>query len=213
MFRSGRPGNARPWLGFADSLAELVSGEKATSASYGLSEQAQAAVDAQRAREDADEDGTAPISGWPSAPPHRPAAWDGAEYMIHTGDTLSGLSARYLGDPARYLEIWRLQTGNGSSVDGSRAYVDRYYHKIDPSSKNPGPMPSPGMFLVMPKEAQLRAEQFTAAGQGVPAAPSAPGNRPGAGTSTPAPVKTAAKAGAGLAIGAAAAAALYLATR
>lgn len=213
MFRSGRTGNARPWLGFASSLAELVGGgEGPRSASYGLSESAQKSIDAQRSAENAN-DGTAPISGWPSAPPHRPAAWDGAEYMIHSGDTLSGLAARYLGDPARFLEIWRLQTGNGSSVDGSRQYVDRYYHKIDPSSKNPGPLPRPGMFLIMPKEAQLRAEQFTASGQGVPAAPSAPGNRPGAGTTTTTTTKTAAKAGAGLAIGAAAAAALYFATR
>lgn len=158
--------------------------------------------------------GTAPISGWPSAPPHRAAAWDGAEYMIHSGDTISGLAARYLGDPARWREIWSMQTGYGSRADGSRRYVDRNYHKIDPSSSNPGPLPSPGMYLVMPREAQLRAEAFTEAGQSAPAAPSAPGNLPGgSGGALPAPVKAAAKTGTTIALGAAALGALYLATR
>jgi hypothetical protein len=53
------------------------------------------------------------FSGWPAAVSVRPANWNldpqPAQYTIAAGDTLAGLAATYLGDPARVMEIWMLQ--------------------------------------------------------------------------------------------------------
>jgi len=58
--------------------------------------------------------GTVPSGfGWPSAVPIRPSRWDldTSSYQVASGDTVSGLAATYLGDPARWSEIWSIQTG------------------------------------------------------------------------------------------------------
>lgn len=49
--------------------------------------------------------------GWPAAVPIRPDRWDEdtRSYRIDWGDTLSGLAATYLGDHARWREIWNEQ--------------------------------------------------------------------------------------------------------
>lgn len=121
----------------------------------------------------------APLQGWPAAGAHSSDHWDHSttpsEYQIRSGDTISGLAARYLGNPARYMEIWSIQTGSGASP--SREYVKRYYHALDPSS--PGVPVRPGMFLVMPAEAAARAKQMDAAGASVPGAGGSPGTLPG----------------------------------
>jgi len=50
-------------------------------------------------------------SGWPPAAKPVKAAWnkDGT-YRLQEGDTISGLSKTYLGDFARWREIWKAQT-------------------------------------------------------------------------------------------------------
>lgn len=49
-------------------------------------------------------------SGWPAAVPVVPSAWNTnvvpATYVVQSGDTFSGLAATYLGDPARWRDIW-----------------------------------------------------------------------------------------------------------
>jgi LysM repeat protein len=57
--------------------------------------------------------GTMTPSGWPAAVPVVATAWDTsrtpARYTVQGGDTLSGLAATYLGDPARWRDIWNEQ--------------------------------------------------------------------------------------------------------
>ena len=139
-------------------------------------------------------------TGWPSAPPHVPADWDldAGEKRIRSGDTISGLAARYAGDPTQWRRLWAEQTGQGAVADGSRSYVDRLYHKIDPSSKNPGPMPSPGMWLRFPADMVEAARAMTPATA-----------KTATKTTEPAPTK---RAGGLLAL-AVGAVAVYLATR
>lgn len=58
-------------------------------------------------------------SGWPPARPFVAAAWrvtvDGPRYTLQSGDTFSGLSWTYLGDPARWKEISSLNPQHGPS--------------------------------------------------------------------------------------------------
>ncbi len=79
------------------------------------------------------------ISGWPAAVAVRPGNWDmttePALYKIAYGDTLSGLSTTYLGDPARFKEIWDMQPDSY-----------RYSHTMDDIF--------PGEWLRMPDEAR-----------------------------------------------------------
>ncbi len=107
--------------------------------------------------------------GWPAAVAFRPGNWDFdlPTYTIAQGDTLSGISRRYLGAPNRWLEIWALQSY-------------RYTLKPDPSSKNPGRGIQQGDVLVMPYEARDEALKLMKTTPATPATPGAPGTKPNA---------------------------------
>lgn len=109
--------------------------------------------------------------GWPAAPPFRPGNWTFADptptYTLATGDTMSGLSRLYLGDPSRWLEIWDLQSF-------------KWTLKPDPSSKNPGRGIKQGDVFVMPYEARDKARQLMQTMPGAPPTPGAPGTKPSA---------------------------------
>ena len=86
------------------------------------------------------EDNPFPLGyGWPSAVPVTEASWDTsqqpAKYKTVFGDTFSGLAATYLNDPARWQEIWDVQ---------SQEY--RWSHNADDLAT--------GEWLVMPDEAR-----------------------------------------------------------
>jgi len=121
------------------------------------------------------EEPAAPAStGWPAPVSFRPAAWDGNEYLIQPGDTLSGLSGTYLGNPARFREIWDLQMGVGSSP--TRKYIDRFSGRFSMDGKGV----IPGVhYLIMPQEAADRAATWIAQGvTGAPAIGGSPGYYP-----------------------------------
>lgn len=131
---------------------------------------------------------TGGATGWPAAVPYRAGNWDYAkcEYNIAQGDTMSGISTRYLGAPNRWLEIWQIQPW-------------RWEKAADPatSAKTGKPMPQVGDVLIMPKEACDKAKEMYLAGfDSAPATGGAPGTKPGAkdGVSPTAPSKTADKA-------------------
>jgi hypothetical protein len=116
------------------------------------------------------EDGAGPVAGapapagstftgWPGAVPFRRDAWNFAEgwYILQRDDTFAGLAATYLGSPARWMEIWSLQSY-------------RYTKAPDPSSVKPGrPLVQVGERVIMPAEATDRAKELVSTG-----APSAP---------------------------------------
>lgn len=149
-------------------------------------------------------------SGWPAAVPFRSGNWsrDWLDYTVSQRDTISGIAATYLLDPSRYAEIWSLQT----FPENTPNRLNRWYNKIDGSSKNPGRAYRQGDILRMPAEAGARAKQYYEEGKpDAPPAPSAPGNKPG----YQPPPKAGEVSKAGLGIGAAVVGlgALYLLTR
>lgn len=112
--------------------------------------------------------------GWPASPPFRPGNWFFGDstnttptYTLATGDTLSGLARLYLGSPARWQEIWDLQSF-------------RYTYKPDPSSSNPGRGIMQGDVFVMPFEARDKAVQLMKTTPASPPTPGAPGTKPNA---------------------------------
>ena len=78
-------------------------------------------------------------SGWPAPVPLRADNWretdQGLRYMLIMGDTLSGMSATYLGRPERWREIWDLNSA-----------------RLRPLGRTPDSM-FEGDLLVMPNEA------------------------------------------------------------
>lgn len=52
-----------------------------------------------------------PVSGWPPPATLSAVAWlPTGQYKLQAGDTLSGLARTYLGDFARWREIWSIQS-------------------------------------------------------------------------------------------------------
>ena len=94
-------------------------------------------------------EGTMLPTGWPAAVDVVPGAWnlsaDPATYIIQAGDTLAGLAATYLGDPARWQQIWNMQPQSF-----------RFSHSPDVIFS--------GQVFLMPQEAADNMRTFLAAG-------------------------------------------------
>ena len=77
----------------------------------------------------------------PTPSSFRPGNWDfvKGEYTIAQGDTMWGIATTYLGMGNRWLDIWQMQEKPvGSKTASGAPYLNRFYNKPDPSSKNPG---------------------------------------------------------------------------
>jgi len=173
--RAGRVGNRRnPWL---EDLAGSVS-----SGTFEPEPEPAAAPSSSSSSSS-----SSTFTGWPGAVPFRPDAWDfGAGwYILQADDTFSGLAATYLGSPARWHEIWALQSY-------------RYTEAPDPSSVKPGrPLVRIGERVVMPPEATARAKELYSTG-----APRAPaiGGTGGTPKGKGHPLSTGAKVAIGVAV-------------
>lgn len=91
--------------------------------------------------DDATVEAPAAFSGWPAAVTVRPGNWDmttqPAKYQIAGGDTLAGLAATYLGDPARWKEIWDLQPQDFRwSHDPDKIYPGQWFLMPDEARDN-----------------------------------------------------------------------------
>lgn len=127
------------------------------------------------------------IGGTPGPAGFRPGNWDfeRGEYTVAQGDTLWGLATTYLGQGSRWLDIWQLQTQPwGTKSPNGGAYLNRFYNKPDPSSKNPGRPFMEGDALIMPAQAVKNAKAYAQSEnvQPLPTTPGAPGWQPGGGT-------------------------------
>jgi hypothetical protein len=84
--------------------------------------------------------------GYPAGvTPAREGWLEDGRYKLQSGDTLSGLARTYLGDPARWREIWDLQPTDVKL------------------GKSPDKLPV-GFVLVMPKQAQTKAKDLSVLG-------------------------------------------------
>jgi hypothetical protein len=84
--------------------------------------------------------------GYPAGvTPAREGWLEDGRYKLQSGDTLSGLARTYLGDPARWREIWDLQP------------------TATKLGKSPDKLPV-GFVLVMPQGAQKKAKELSVLG-------------------------------------------------
>lgn len=124
--------------------------------------------------------------GTPGPTGFRPGNWDfeRGEYTIAYGDTMWGLATQYLGQGSRWLDIWQMQGKPwGSKSPSGGPYLNRFYNKPDPSSKNPGRPFMEGDVLIMPALAVKNAKAMAQSDNEspLPTTPGAPGWQPGGG--------------------------------
>lgn len=95
-----------------------------------------------------------------------------------------GLATQYLGQGSRWLDIWQMQGKPwGSKSPSGGPYLNRFYNKPDPSSKNPGRPFMEGDVLIMPPLAVKNAKAMAQSDNEnpLPTTPGAPGWQPGGG--------------------------------